>query len=567
MKTGKKSQRRYTKADTMKQYIANLRAHGDKVAYRYYTDVTCRRIADLTYTDLADRVVACAAALDGVGLAGGRIAIIAETSVSWITAYLGAVSGGSVAIPIDRELPFDEILGFLAESHADAVVYGRSFDDRFDKVIGTLPTVRFFFPVNPGCPSVGREGVRAFSDFVESGLALTEYRLPDPDPEALAEMLFTSGTTGTSKCVMLCRRNILATVNSACESVEFFPEDTLVSVLPIHHTYELCCMLAALNYGMTIGINDSIRHALRSFATFRPTGLILVPLFLETMYKKIWDEARKKKMAGKLRFALGLSRFLRGIGIDLRRKLFSSVLAAFGGRLERIVCGGAPLDPKIAAAFDDFGITVMEGYGITECSPLISVNPYFALKRGSVGPAVPCCDVRIDDAAPGEHGFPEGEITVRGDNVMLGYCNNEEENTRAFTPDGRYRTGDIGYMDGDGYIFITGRKKSVIVLENGKNVFPEEIEEYLARVPGVLESVVVGRKAEESNHVTLTAVIVPDPEVFSDPLSPETEKALHDAVQTLNKKLVAFKQIRAIEIRPDPFEKTTSRKIKRHLVH
>lgn len=567
MKTRKKSQRRYTKADTMKQFIANLKAHGDSIAYRYYTDVTCRRIADISYSELADGVVACAAALEDMGLTGGRIAIIAETSVSWITAYLGATSGGSVAIPIDRELPFEEILGFLAQSHADAVVYGRSFDDRFDAVIGTLPTVRYFFPVNPNCPSVGREGVVAFSALLDCGRTHTDYHLPDTDPDTLAEMLFTSGTTGTSKCVMLCRRNILAAVNSACESVEFFPEDTIVSVLPIHHTYELCCMLAALNYGMTIGINDSVRHALRSFANFRPTGLILVPLFLETMYKKIWDEARKKKATGKLRFALGLSRFLRVFGIDARRKLFSSVLSAFGGRLERIVCGGAPLDPKIAAGFDDFGITVMEGYGITECSPLIAVNPYFALKRGSVGPAVPCCDVRIDDAAPGEHGFPEGEITVRGDNVMLGYCNNEEENARAFTPDGRYRTGDIGYMDKDGYIFITGRKKSVIVLENGKNVFPEEIEEYLARVTGVLESVVVGRKADESNHITLTAVIVPDPAVFPDPLSPDTEKALHDAVQALNKKLVAFKQIRAVEIRPEPFEKTTSKKIKRHLVH
>ena len=220
MKTKKKSQRRYTKADTMQQYIAALKAHGETVAYRYYTDVTCRRIADVTYSDLADGIVACAAAFDRMGLTGGRIAIIAETSVSWITAYLAAVAGGSVAIPIDRELPFEEILGFLEESRADAVVYGRSFDDRFDKVIGILPTVRFFFPVNPGCPSVGREGVTVFSALTESGRAIDGYRLPDTDPDALAEMLFTSGTTGTSKCVMLCRRNILAAVNSACAGLE-----------------------------------------------------------------------------------------------------------------------------------------------------------------------------------------------------------------------------------------------------------------------------------------------------------------------------------------------------------
>ena len=567
MKTKAKTERRYTHAGTVKQLVRNFKDHGDSIAYRYYADVTGRKIVDLTYSDFADGVVACAAAFRQLGITGGRVAVIGETSVAWVTTYLGAVAGGSVAIPIDKELTFEEILGFLALGHADAVVYSHTFDAAFDAVIGTLPTVRHFIPTNPLCPSVGKEGVITFDKLLDLGRAATDYELPETDPDEMAEMLFTSGTTGTSKCVMLCRRNILAAVNSACASVEFFPEDTIVSVLPIHHTYELCCMLAALNYGMTVGINDSLRHVMRSFATYRPTGLVLVPLFVETMYKKIWDEAKKKKSDGKLRFALKLSRLLRTFGIDLRRRLFAQVLDAFGGRLERIICGGAPMDPEIAERFEDFGITIAEGYGITECSPLISVNPYYALKRGSVGPAVPSCTVRIDDATPGEHGNPEGEIVVKGENVMLGYYENEEENARAFTPDGWYRTGDIGYMDEDGYIYITGRKKSVIVLENGKNVFPEEIEEYLGKIPGVLESVVVGRKSEDSNHVTLTAIILPDPDVFPDVTSEKTEKALRDAVQTLNKKLAAFKQIRLVEFRAEPFEKTTSKKIKRHLVH
>ena len=243
------------------------------------------------------------------------------------------------------------------------------------------------------------------------------------------------------------------------------------------------------------------------------------------------------------------------------------MLEAFGGELRKIICGGAPLNPEMVKNFYAFGIQICEGYGITECSPLISVSPYFAQRRGSVGPAVPCCKARIADPTPGDKGFDEGEIQVKGENVMLGYYNNDEANAGAFTEDGWYRTGDVGYMDEDGYIYITGRLKSVIVLENGKNVFPEEIEEYLEEIEEIAECVVVGRKAEDGETINLTAVVYPNKDLFpADATDEDIHKAIYAKIQNLNKKVASFKKIKDLELRAEEFEKTTSRKIKRHLV-
>ena len=567
MKQKQKTERRYPKIANMKQYVETLASRGDKVVYRYFGDAACKTVIDMTYGEFAEEIKNVAAAFETLGLAGKRVAILGVTCHEWVATYIATVAGNSVAIPMDKELSFDEILGFLEVSEANAVVYSKGFNQSFAQAVGNHPTVSHFIPMeSENCEYLEKEGVIPFEKLVELGKENQNYQFPEhEDMDRMAEMLFTSGTTGTSKCVMLSERNILASMNAACQSVEFFPEDTIVSVLPIHHTYELCCMLAGMNYGMTVGINDSIKHALKSFATYRPTGLVLVPLFVETMYKKIWDEAKKKGKDKTLRFGLKLSRFLRRFGIDIRRKLFGDILAAFGGRLERIVCGGAPLKAEIVEKFEEFGVTIMEGYGITECSPLISVNPYFALKRGSVGPAVDCCTVKILDGEKGESGYEEGEICAKGDNVMLGYYKNPTETAKVFTEDGYFRTGDIGYLDKDGYIFITGRKKSVIVLENGKNVFPEEIEEYISDIEGVLESVAVGR-TDEQGHVTLTVIVVPDPAFCAGKTQEEVEESIREGVRHMNKKLATFKQVKVVEFRKEPFEKTTSRKIKRHLV-
>ncbi len=557
----KKTQRIYTPAENMKHYVQMLGERGDKVLFRYFEG---KEIVDMSYGEFQGKVMAFAAALDTLGLDKKRVAIVGETSYQWVSAYVATLASGGVAIPLDKELDIDALCGFLEISEAEVIVYSKTFNDKFADIIKEGKYVKHFVPLEPDTEA---DNVISYDKMIEMGKAsLAEgYTLPETDLERLATMLFTSGTTGTSKCVWLSEKNTVSSMNAACECVEFFYEDTIVSVLPLHHTYELCCMLAGMNYGMTIALNDSMKKVLKNFGTFKPTGLVLVPLFVNTMYKKIMSEAEKQGKLGFLKFAIKLSRFLRKFGIDLRYKLFKSVRDPFGGRLVKIVCGGAPLNPQMVKEFEEFGIYISEGYGITECSPLVSVSPYFAPKSGSVGPAVNSCTVKIDGDEVNEKGFVSGEILVKGSNVMIGYYNNDEENAKVFTEDGYFRTGDIGYMDGDGYIYITGRKKSVIVLENGKNVFPEEIEEYLENVESIAESVVVGRTDSEG-IVTLTAICYPAYDKFDGMTADELQEKIRADIAHLNKKLAGFKQIRDIEFRDTEFEKTTSRKIKRHLV-
>ena len=429
------------------------------------------------------------------------------------------------------------------------------------------PTLKLFVAMDPDEAELERGAVSSHMlrtkgyELVNKGYTLPKVENRDK----MAEMLFTSGTTGTSKCVMLSQKNVFSVVNAACETVDFNPDDVIVSVLPIHHTYELAVTLAALVYGVHICINDSLTHVLRNFQLFKPTGLVLVPLFVYTMYKRVWAEAKRSGRDKKLKLGLGASKAMMSVGLDKRRQLFGEVLEAFGGRLEKIICGGAALNPKMIEFFDGIGISIYEGFGITECAPLTFVTPYYARKFGSVGPAVPCCQGRIGNGEINEKGYIEGEIQIKGDNVMLGYYKNPEATADVFTSDGWFRTGDMGYMDNDGYFYITGRLKSVIVLENGKNVFPEEIEEYLGNIELIAESVVVGRQS--GSAVLLTAIVFPDHTKFANDTSDEDIKAaIEKEINNMNKKLPTYKQIKQIEYRTVEFEKTTSRKIKRHLV-
>ncbi len=569
MKNRKKSERRFTPVSSMKHFCEKLTEHGDNTAMMWYD--SSRNLHKVSYSELSSLIKKQAAGFNALGFKEKRIAIIGETSLEWVVSYVSAIASGNIAIPMDKELKVSEIEGFFEFAEADAVVYSKSFNEKFADTVKNHKTVSLFIPMSSeGFEYADSDKVLTYEKLLEKGEDNLKggYVLPEPtELNRMSVMLFTSGTTGTSKCVMLSERNVISALNAACGCVEFYPEDTIVSCLPIHHTYELCCFLAGLNYGMQIAINDSLKRVIKNFEAFKPTGLVLVPLFVQTMYKKIWDEAKKSGRDKVLRFGLKLSRASRTVGIDIRKKLFGEVVSAFGGNLNKIVCGGAPLNPELTKCFDEFGVQISEGYGITECSPLISVNPYFAPKPGSVGPAVNCCKVKIDAERVNDKGYNEGEILVKGDNVMLGYYKNPEETAKVFTDDGWFRTGDAGYMDEDGYIFITGRKKSVIVLENGKNVFPEEIEEYLATIPCIAESVVVGRKKPDSDTVVLTAVIYPNFSEFPEGTSvEEITKEVKDRVNVLNHTLVGYKQIRAVEIRTVEFEKTTSRKIRRHLV-
>ena len=563
-----KTERKYERATDVVDFCRILEKHGDRVALSYFDKK--RKLHDMSYSKLALNIKKVAAGITAMGIAGKKVAVIGETSYKWLSSYIGAMAAGCVVIPMDKELETSAILDFLAWVDAEAIVYSDKFNDAFEAVKGKHKSLKYFIPMSPKADAPEDNFTVSFKKLREVGEAEIEngYTYPPvKDKEKMAEMLFTSGTTGSSKAVMLNQKNIFAVVNAAAATVDFTPDDTIVSVLPIHHTYELACMLAAFLYGMHVCINDSLTHLLKNFQIFKPTGLVLVPLFVYTMYKRIWAEAKKTNKDKLLKVALGASKALSVVGIDVRRELLAEVHNTFGGNLKKMICGGAALNPKMVAFFEALGITICEGFGITECSPLVCVNPYYARKYGSVGPAVPCCQVRIDGNATNDFGFKEGEIQVKGDNVMIGYFDNDDANKSVFCEDGWFCTGDIGYIDSDGYLFITGRLKSVIVLENGKNVFPEEIEEYLSNIELVAESVVVGRAENLTDKVVLTAIIYPDYTKFDDRVTDETVKrALENEISSLNKKLPSYKQIKNIEISKTEFEKTTSRKIKRHLV-
>jgi len=558
----------YAPIDSILDFCKKLKErHGEKIAFKYYD--AKKNIKEMTYSKLSDNSIALGAAFSAMCLKGKRIAVVGESCPEWITTYIATLSIGSTAVPLDKELAVDELFNFLNISEANAIVFTKSFCAKFKEKILASDNDMIYIPID--CDDeelLGCKNVILFKDVLKNGKNIVTEGYTPSDyivTDEMREMLFTSGTTGTSKCVMLSEKNVVSCVNSAMATVKFSKDDVLVSVLPLHHTYELAVIIAALSLGVEVCINDSLKYVLKNFKAFRPTGLILVPLFVNTMYKKIMDEAKKTGQLKKMKIGMALSSGLRKVKIDIRKKLFGQVLEAFGGRLNKIVCGGAALNPEFADAFEKFGVDIYEGYGITECSPLISVNPFTAPKRGSVGPTVPCCEAKIDGSVKNNQGFIEGEILVKGDNVMLGYYKNEEATKEVFTDDGYFRTGDVGYMDNDGYIYITGRKKSVIVLENGKNVFPEEIEEYLSNIDTIAESVVVGRK--DGENVILTAIVYPAFDKFEKDTDINTiADSIKASINLMNKKLPSFKQVRNIELRQNEFEKTTSRKIKRFLV-
>ncbi len=544
---------------------ATAEKFGDKPLYEYIENGENKTVS---YRDFAAMVESFATALSLHGLAGGRIAVIGETHPAYLAAYLATVILGGVIIPMDKELASEQVEGFITQAEAEAVVYTGSQNERF--AAAAYDTLALRIPIAPAEGYERSEKTVSFADMTAEGRAALEagntvFADAVFDMDKCAILLFTSGTTGTSKGVMLSHANIIAALNSATHTMPYDENCTFVSVLPIHHTYEMLCgQLGVLAIGGSMFINDSIKHVLKNFATYKPNTLILVPLFVETLHKRIFDEIRRRGMEKKVRFGMALAEKMLAVGIDLRKKLFSEVTAAFGGNLTSIVCGGAPINPNILKDLYLFGITVFEGYGITECSPLVAVNSSRVLRPRSVGAPVFGCEVKIDRE---DEAAETGEILVKGPNVMLGYYKNPEATAEVFTEDGFFRTGDIGYLDKDNFIFITGRKKNVIILSNGKNVFPEELEEYLSEVPIIKESVVLGRK-HGGAEVAITAIVVPD--MQHPDLEGKTPSEVYDAVKAavmaVNKRLPTFKHMTDIEIRNEEFEKNTSRKIKRYLV-
>ena len=546
---------------------SGARVFGEKPLYYYIENGQTKSCSHQKIWDDMNRL---GQALSRLDLLGKHVAVMGEVHPAYTTTYLAVVNGNGVIVPLDKEIAPEELNGFFEFTDAEALFYTAGMNKHIAEIAKRSPRLRYIVAIQPDDTPFPDDRFLTYEEVLAMGDEELEkgndsYQHITLDMEKMCAIICTSGTTGTSKGVMLSQRNLTAAVNSSSLSMSYDDENTFVSVLPAHHTYEMTCgNLALMNVGSSVLVNDSLKHVLKNISEFKPNALCMVPLFLETMHKKVWAEIRKKGMEKKVRAAMKVNAGLLDIGIDVREKLFGQITAAFGGNLKSIVCGGAPISPEIIKDFYQFGITVLEGYGITECSPLVAVNRPGKVKFHSVGTPVLNCQVMIDYTPDQD----TGEILVKGDNVMLGYYKNPEATAEVFTPDGWFRTGDIGYMDKKGYIYITGRKKNVIILSNGKNVFPEELEEYLGRNPEILESVVLGRRREDSDEIAITAIVVPnrDAETLRGKTDEEITAILEEIVTVTNKKLPSFKHMTQTEVRFTEFEKTSSRKIKRFKV-
>ncbi len=528
----------------------------------------------VSYGEFYSYVNAIARGMMAAGVAGCRVALLGETSVEWIATYIATVISGGEIVPLDANLDREHIAEFAVRANVRVFLAadGGHYKDVTERE-GDMPCVEHFlrltepeFLLEPEKEADGLSKYDSLTTLVSLGIKNPELALPEQDTEKMCALLFTSGTTGSSKGVMLCQRNICSVItNSANALCQLDENDSLLSVLPVHHTYEMSCgILTPMIIGMSIAINDSLRHVSVNLKKYKPTTMTVVPLFVEQFYSSIMKSVKKKKKEIVFDLACRVSHACKLVGLNIGRSLLADVHAAFGGNLRWIICGGAAMNPKYVDIFRDLGITVMQGYGITECAPLVSVVPYDVNNPTSCGRLMEDMQIFIDRERACD---AFGEIVVKGDNVMLGYFEDPEA-TADVLSHGWFRTGDIGYYDQNRYIYITGRKKNVIVLPDGKNVFPEEIEEYLSNIPLVTECVVVGRQ-DPTKGTVIVAVIYAD-EAAAAQLGYEDTEAVRAAIRAdaekVNRRLVGYKRIAKIEFRSEPFEKTTTKKIKRFLV-
>ncbi len=515
----------------------------------------------ISYKRYGDDVAAFGSALMDLKLQDLRVAIIAESRYEWYITYMSTVNGTGIVVPLDKELPKGEIASLINRAHCNVVVYSQIKEDDINAIRSEIPQVKYFIDMDL---TEDTESTRSFSKMLEKGKNLlsagnTEFNEVVIEPNEMKILLFTSGTTSDSKAVMLSHRNISFNLMEMCKMLYIGPEDTFLSVLPLHHTYECTCgFLCQVYRGSTVAQCEGLRYIVKNMQESKVTIMLAVPLMIESFYKKIFS----KENTPKLKKAIAVSNALRKVGIDVRKKLFKKVHDTFGGELKLLISGGAPVDPDMLTALQDLGINVVQGYGLTECAPILAVNRDVFYKNAAAGMILPGVDVKIVDVD--ENG--NGEIIGKGDNIMLGYYENEEATNEAII-DGYFHTGDIGYIDEDKFVFITGRKKNVIITKNGKNIFPEEIETLVMRQPYIKEVLVFG-KDDGDGDTLVNASVFPDFDLLKEELgteySPEKVKEIiGKQIKEVNKMLTGYKAIKDFEIRDTEFEKTTTKKIKR----
>ena len=564
----KKRLHKCDKFANLKEMI-NLSAqkHGDKPAFRFKTDKP-GEFRNITFNDFLNDINALGTKLINMGLSDKRIAIISDNRYEWALAYMAIACGTGVVVPLDKMLPANELEALIIRSGVEAIFYSSKYDEVMQDIRNRKTTdLRYYISMDL---EKRENGVYSQKELVKAGKELIEkgnrkFLDAKINNEAMGFMLFTSGTTAMSKAVMLSHKNIASNLMDIAKVLNLDERDTLLSFLPLHHTFECTVgFLYPISRGASIAYCEGIRHIANNIKEYQITAMISVPALYESIYKRLMKNIEKKGKLPEVEKMIKLTNMFSKVGIDLKRVIFKDIIDGLGGKIRLLVNGAAALSPEVEKGFNDLGITTVQGYGLTETSPVISAGTDFEQRIGSVGKVFPSVKLKIMNKD--ENGI--GEIYVKGPTVMLGYYQNEEA-TKEVLDKGWFNTGDLGYVDKKGFLFLCGRKKSVIVLKNGKNVFPEEIETVINKIEGVKESFVYGQ-AEEDDKIDLKvcAKIVYDKELMKEIYHAEKEEEIYDIlwdkIKEINKTMPEYKYVKRITVTEEELVKTTTQKIKRH---
>lgn len=543
----------YNSAEEYKDRIAFTIKHKEDKKVEY---------EDITYSRLLDDVNAFGAGLFKLGAKGKRIAIIGKNRYEWVLSYLASLLGGIVAVPLDKDLQYEELENSLIRSKADMIIFDEKLTEKMDEIRENDKTnLKEFI-----CMSK-IDSFKCVAEIMEQGKkeleTNKEYLDVKLDENIMNILLFTSGTTSKSKAVMLSQKNIASNIYAMRCVEDIRKTDTNIAFLPFHHIFGSTCIIMMLASGVKTVFPDGLRYIKQNLNEYKVTLFVGVPVLTEAIYKTIMKEIEKQGKTKLINKAIKISNFLLKLHIDIRRKLFKQVIDALGGELRFVISGGAPADPVIAKGFNDLGIKVVQGYGLTETSPVIIAEDNWHMKNGTVG--VPMPNVTVEIVNKDDNGI--GEIRVKGPNVMLGYYEMPEE-TKEVLQDGWFYTGDLGYIDEEGYVVITGRSKNMIVLKNGKKIFPEELETIVNRLDLVAESMVFGLPDDkDKNDIKLSVKIVYDKEVAKEKYPDKTEEELHkiiwEQIKEINTGFPRYKHITNMILTSEELIKTTTKKVKR----
>lgn len=539
--------------------------YADKPAYIFKTE-EAGKFKEITHKEFREEINQLGTALIDMGLKDKRIAVISENRYEWGMAYFATVAGTGVVVPLDKALPDNEIESLILRSEVEAIFYSNKYDHVMKEIKEKGNSkIKFFISMDL---EEATDGIYAQKELVSKGKKLIEegnkeFLEAKINNEAMGIMLFTSGTTAMSKAVALSHKNICANLFDISSTIKVDENDVFLSFLPLHHTFECTTgFIYPVSKGSSIAFCEGIRHIADNIKEYRVTAMVSVPILFENMYKRVMKNIEKKGKLETVKKGIKISQFLLKIGIDIRKKLFHEIHDNLGGRLRLFVAGGATLDPETEKGFNELGVATYQGYGLTESSPVISAEDDKYRRLGSIGKAFPSLDVKIVE--PNEEGI--GELVAKGPSIMLGYYNNEEATKETIDEEGWLHTGDLAKIDKDGYIFISGRKKFVIILKNGKNIYPEELEALLNKIEGIKESFVYG-KPEEDGDYKICSKIVYDEEIAKEVFGTLDEEKLKELiwqeVKKVNKTMPAYKYIREISITKNDLIKTTTQKIKR----